>query len=248
MSTGVSIVVGASSGIGECLARQLAAAGEGVALLARRIPELEQIVKEIEQESGSGSVLAVQHDVTDLESVDRIWEDVESQLGQVNSLYFAAGILEVVEPDEFDTTKDKRHFDINTMGGVAWVNAAARRFGPRGSGTIVAISSVAQDRGRVGRPAYNASKAGLDTFLEAVRNRLWRKGVTVTTVRPGFVDTPMVAGAEGLFWLISADRAAELAIRAGRKRRSIVYVPARWRLLMAVIRSIPSFVFRRLNV
>ena len=248
MSTGVSIVVGASSGIGACMARQLAAAGARVALLARRLPEMDQIVEEIERESGGGSAIAVEHDVTDFESVERVWSDVESELGQVDSLYFAAGILEAVQADEFDTGKDKRHFDINTMGGVAWVNAAARRFGPRGSGTIVAISSVAQDRGRVGRPAYNASKAGLDTFVEAVRNRLWRKGVTVTTVRPGFVDTPMVAGAEGLFWLISANRAAELAIRAGRKRRSIVYVPARWRLLMAIIRSIPSFVFRRLNV
>ncbi len=167
--------------------------------------------------------------------------------GQVDSLYFCAGILEEVGADEFDTDLDKRHFDINTMGSVAWVNAAARRFGPRGAGNIIGISSVSQDRGRIGRPAYNASKAGMDVHLEAVRNRLWRKGVTVTTVRPGFVETPMTANVEGMFWEISADRAAELCIAASRKRKAVVYIPARWRLLMFIIRSIPSFVFRKLN-
>ena len=162
-------------------------------------------------------------------------------------MYFAAGILESVEIDEFDTEKDKRHFDINTVGSVAWVNAAARRFGPKGTGTIVGISSVAQDRGRIGRPAYNASKSGMDTHLEAVRNRLWRKGVTVTTIRPGCVETPMTDGLDGLIWLISGDRAAELTIRAVTKRKAIAYIPARWRLMMFVIRSIPSFIFRKLN-
>jgi NAD(P)-dependent dehydrogenase (short-subunit alcohol dehydrogenase family) len=192
--------------------------------------------------------LGLAHDVTDLAGIDPLWQRIEQQLGQVDALYFAAGILEPVGADEFDTDKDKRHFDINTMGAVGWVNAAARRFGPRGRGTIVGISSVAQDRGRVGRPAYNASKAGMDTHLEAVRNRLWRQGVTVTTIRPGFVATPMTEGGEGLFWVISADRAAELVIAAARKRRAVVYVPARWRLMMFVIRNIPSFVFRKLSV
>ncbi|MCA8958316.1 MAG: SDR family NAD(P)-dependent oxidoreductase [Planctomycetes bacterium] len=247
MTPPVSIVVGASSGIGESLARRLAAEGGKVALLARRGPEVERIAKEINQQCGATRALGVAHDVTDWSAVDGLWGRVESELGQVDALYYAAGILEPVEGDEFDTAKDKRHFDINTLGSVAWVNAAARRFGPRGAGTIVGISSVAQDRGRIGRPAYNASKAGMDTHLEAVRNRLWRKGVTVTTVRPGFVQTPMTEGVQGMFWVISADRAAELTIAAGRKRKAVTYIPWRWRPMMGVIRSIPSFVFRKLN-
>ncbi len=193
MSTPVSIVVGASSGIGECIGRRLAAAGHRVGLLARREVEVQRIAGEINAAAESVVAMGFAHDVTDLTAVEPAWERIESELGQVGSLYYAAGILENVELDEFDTAKDKRHFDINTVGSVAWVNAAARRFGPRGAGTIVGISSVAQDRGRIGRPAYNASKAAMDCHLEAIRNRLWRKGVTVTTIRPGFVETPMTA-------------------------------------------------------
>ena len=247
MSSPVSIVVGASSGIGECIGRRLAAAGHKVGLFARREGELQRIVAAINADAGSVVAAGFAHDVTELQTVEPAWERVESEFGQVGSLYYAAAILEDVELDEFDTARDKRHFDINTMGSVAWVNAAARRFGPRGSGTIVGISSVAQDRGRISRPAYNASKAAMDCHLEAIRNRLWRQGVTVTTIRPGFVESPMTAGAEGLFWLISADRAAELTIRCAHKRKAVAYIPARWRLMMTVVRLIPSFVFRKLN-
>lgn len=248
MSRSVSIVVGASSGIGECIARRQAAAGLTVVLLARRGAEVQRIADEINKAGGAELAVAMAHDVTDLDAIDPLWDEIEAAHGQVGWLFFTAGILEVVGEDQFDTIVDKRHFDINTMGSVGWVNAAARRFGPRGGGAIVGISSVAQDRGRIGRPAYNASKAGMDTHLEAVRNRLWRKGVTVTTIRPGFVESPMTADVKGMFWLITADRAAELTIAAARKRKAIVYIPGRWRLMMFVIRNIPSFVFRKLNV
>ncbi len=243
MPSPVSIVVGASSGIGECIARRLGSSAHRVALLARRGAEVERIAGEI----GNGAI-GIGHDVMQWDAAEGIWDEIESKLGPVTSIYFAAGILEEVALDEFDTERDKRHFDVNTVGSVAWVNAAARRFGQRGSGTIVGITSVAQDRGRIGRPAYNASKAGMDTHLEAVRNRLWRKGVTVTTIRPGFVETRMTKDIEGMFWLISADRAAELTIRAATKRKAVAYIPARWALMMFIIRSIPSFIFRKLNV
>jgi NAD(P)-dependent dehydrogenase (short-subunit alcohol dehydrogenase family) len=244
----VSIVVGASSGIGECIARRLAAAGHAVALLARRGAEVERIAKEVNVAAGADVAIGVAHDVTAWSEVEAVWDDVETRLGVVDAMYFAAGILENVASDEFDTEKDKRHIDINTTGSIAWVNAAARRFGQRGHGTIVGLSSVAQDRGRIGRPAYNASKSGMDTHLEAVRNRIWREGVTVTTIRLGMVKTPMTADLEKLMWPISADRAAELSILCARKKKAIAYVPARWRGMMFLIRCIPSFLFRKLNV
>jgi NAD(P)-dependent dehydrogenase (short-subunit alcohol dehydrogenase family) len=108
------------------------------------------------------------------------------------------------------------------------------------------VSSVAQDRGRIGRPAYNASKAGMDTWLEALRNRLWRHGVQVTTIRPGPIETPMTAHL-GLKNLPSADQAAAAILKGRDRRRPVVYVPGKWRLIMFVVRNIPSFVFRRLN-
>jgi NAD(P)-dependent dehydrogenase (short-subunit alcohol dehydrogenase family) len=230
------------------LARRLAQDGTKVALLARRADVVHRIAKGINEEAGAALAFGFLHDVTEHDKVEPLWQVIEEKIGDVGQLYFVAGIMEDVEPDEFDTEKDARHFLVNTIGSVAWVNAAARRFQKKGSGVICGVSSVAQDRGRIGRPAYNASKAGMDTHLEAVRNRLWRKGVCVTTIRPGFVDTPMTQGVKRMFWLISADRAAEVILSCVRKRKAIAYVPARWRMLMCVIRNIPSFLFRRLNV
>lgn len=243
-----AIVVGASQGMGEALARRLAADGTKVALLARRRDEVERIAKEINDKAGAELAFAFSHDVRERDKIEDAWQQAEAKIGDVGQLFYLAGTMPEVELDEFDTDKDVLQFEVNTLGSIAWVNAAARRFQQKGTGVICGVSSVAQDRGRIGRPAYNASKAGMDTHLEGVRNRLWRKGITVTTIRPGFVDTPMTQGVEGLFWLISADRAAELILRSVRKRKAIAYIPARWRLMMFVIRNIPSFVFRKLNV
>ena len=89
---------------------------------------------------------------------------------------------------------------------------------------------------------------GVQTCALPICNRISRHGVRVVTVKPGFVDTPMNSGPGGTLWRISADRAAEIILRAARRGRETVYVPARWRYVMWVIRSIPSCVFKRLRV
>ena len=110
------------------------------------------------------------------------------------------------------------------------------------------ISSVAGDRGRVKNPAYQASKAGLTNYLESLRNRLTRHGVHVLTVKPGFVDTPMLRKAGGgPFWVIPPEQAAADIAKALRKKKQVIYTPARWRWLMLVIQHIPSFLFRRMR-
>jgi len=138
--------------------------------------------------------------------------------------------------------------EINLLGAVAWLDPVAERFGRLGRGTIAGIGSVAGDRGRSGAPAYNTSKAALHTFLEALRNRVGRSGVKVVTLKPGFVETEMVAGLGRLPMMISAERAAEIMLRKIRRGVVVAYVPARWRLVSLVVRSIPSFLFRHLKV
>ena len=88
----------------------------------------------------------------------------------------------------------------------------------------------------------------LAEHLRELRNRLAKLGVKVVTIKPGFVDTAMTRGKEGLFWLISADRAAEIVLNKARRGVVTAYVPARWRLLMTVVRSIPSVIFSKLGI
>ncbi len=245
--SGTCIVVGASSGIGLAIARRLAIAGRKVALVARREKELRAAAALIDESLGRPAASAWVHDAADLDGAEPLFARIEQELGPVDELHYVAGVMPDVAIDEFDLGKDRTQVQVNMLGCIAWCNAAARRFLARKAGCIVGVSSVAQDRGRLGRPVYNASKAGMDTYLEALRNRLWRHGVRVTTIRPGFVETPMTAGLP-LKGAISADKAAGLVLRARDGEKAIAYVPGKWRLIMFVIRNIPSFVFRRLSI
>jgi NADP-dependent 3-hydroxy acid dehydrogenase YdfG len=240
-----AIVVGASSGIGEAIARRLAAEGARVALVARREDELRRVAEGI---GGDGAIVRV-HDVTAYDDVPGLWDGIEAEIGPVDTLVYASGAMLPVGEHEYTFEKDRRMLEVNLLGAVAWCDQAAVRMEAARRGTIVGISSIAGDRGRRGAPVYGASKAGFMTFLEALRNRLSRAGVNVVTIRPGFVDTAMTRGMKGLFWLISADRAAEIILnhaRAGGGRDR--HVPARWWLVSIVIRCLPSWLFRRLSI
>jgi NAD(P)-dependent dehydrogenase (short-subunit alcohol dehydrogenase family) len=245
--TGTCLVVGASSGIGLALARRLALSGRKVAMLARRERELAAQAATTNDVLGRQAAFAYAHDAADLDAVESLFARIEQDLGPVDEVHFVAGVMPDVAIDEFDLGKDRQQVQVNMLGCIAWGNAAARRFLARKAGCFVGVSSVAGDRGRVGRPVYNASKAGMDCYLEALRNRLWRHGVQVTTIRPGFVETPMTAGLK-LKGAIPADKAAELILRARDRRKAVAYVPGKWRLIMTVIKLIPSFLFRRLSI
>ena len=232
-----ALVVGASSGVGAALVKRLAAHGCRVAAVARRKEELEGLATWARAAGGTGEVLPYVADVRDPQSVPELFEAITTELGGLDLMI-----------EEYDTDKDLEMLTTNLSGAIAWLNPAAQRFGRVKRGTIVGIGSVAGDRGRSASPVYNTSKAGFHTYLESLRNRIGRHGVKVVTIKPGFIDTAMTRGLPGLFWMISADRAAEIILDQARKGAVTAYVPARWRYLMMIIKSIPSFIFRRLKV
>jgi short-subunit dehydrogenase len=238
------IVVGASSGIGAAIARQLAVSGSRVAILARRAADLENLALLAHEH-----LHPYPHDVRCPEAVPELFERIERDIGGIDTLVYAAGAMPRIAPNEYAFEKDRAMVEVNLLGAMAWMNLAAARFEAARAGTIVGISSIAGERGRRGNPAYCASKAALTTYLEALRNRCARFGVNVVTVKPGFVDTDMTRGLRGLFWLISADAAARRTLALARRGSSASgYVPARWGLVALAVRLMPSFVFRRLNL
>jgi len=241
-------VIGASSGIGEALARRLAAEGTRVALVGRREPELRRLMGEINSAAGEDRAAAIAHDVRATAEIPELVQGIARVLGGLDLVIYAAGVMPAVAEDEYNTAKDRQMIEVNLVGAVAWLNPVAERMANLGRGTIVGIGSVAGDRGRSGNPVYCTSKAALHAYLEALRNRLARAGVKVVTIKPGFIDTAMTRGKDGLFWVISADRAAEIILDKVRSGTATAYVPARWRMVMAIIRSIPSFIFSRLGI
>lgn len=242
-----ALIVGASSGIGAALARQLARAGYTLALLARREDMLKSLCAGINAEAGETRAVYYVHDVTDYAATPALLQHIVADLGGLDLFIFNSGISRAVGLKKYNFEMDRETTEVNYIGALAWLNPVAEIFQALKAGQIVGISSVAGDRGRVGNPSYNASKAALTCYLEALRNRLTRHGVNVITIKPGFVETDLIKGAKKLFWVVSADKAAADIVKAIKQRKQTVYVPGRWGLLMLIIRHIPSIIFRRLT-
>ncbi|MBW8012757.1 MAG: SDR family NAD(P)-dependent oxidoreductase [Chloroflexi bacterium] len=243
-----AVIVGASSGIGAALAHKLAQEGYLVALLARNQDNLESIAQQINHTAGETQAFVYPHDVTDYDLIPSLFQTILRDLKKIDALVYVSGAQFPVGISEFEFEKDRNMLEVNLLGAVAWLGQAAVLFERMGVGQIVGISSVAADRGRVGNPAYNSSKAGLSTYLEALRNRLTRHGVNVLTVKPGFVDTKLFReNAKASFGVISPEKAANAIWRAMRKRKQQIYTPGWWRWMMLVIRHVPSIIFRRLS-
>ena len=243
-----AIVIGASSGIGAALVTELVRQGYRVAALARREDQLSALADDLNSDPEQPVVLPYGHDVTDYEAVPALFQTIVQALGGLDLVAYVAGVQPPVAADEYNFEKDAAMVEVNLLGAIAWLNETAVRFQRAKAGHIVGISSIAGDRGRVGSPVYNTSKAGLSTYLEALRNRLSRHGVTVTTVKPGFVDTVLLENAPKTFWVISPAEAASQIYAAIRQKKQTVYIPARWRWVGLIIRHIPSFLFRRLKL
>lgn len=242
------IIVGASDGMGAALARKLAKEGYTLALIARRQDKLASLCAEINAAEGEAHALAYAHDVSNYDEVPNLLRKITAELGGLDLLVFMAGVNFPPGLNSYNFEGDRKMIEVNLIGAMAWLSPVAEMFQSAKAGQIVGISSVAGDRGRVGNPGYNTSKAALTTYLEALRNRLTRHGVNVLTVKPGFVKTEMLKAAQGgTPFAISPEQAAEDIYKAMRKRKQLIYTASIWRWIMLAIQHVPSVIFRRLS-
>jgi short-subunit dehydrogenase len=243
------IIIGASEGLGAALARRLAWEGYTLALLARRHELLDALCDEINHASDEQRARGYVHDVTEYDKVPDLLRRIVADLGGLDLVVFVTGIN--YPPggiDKYNFENDRRMVETNLIGAMAWLSPVAAMFQSAKSGQIVGIASVAGDRGRVGNPGYNTSKAGLATYLEALRNRLTRHGVNVLTVKPGFMHTRMLQAAQGPTpFAVSPEKAAEDIWKAMKKRKQVIYTASIWRWIMLAIQHTPSVIFRRLS-
>lgn len=243
-----ALVIGASVGMGAALSQKLANEGYALALVARQKDKLNELCAQINMK-GEKLALAYPHDVSKYKEVPALLKQIVADLGGLDVVIFLAGVnYPPGGMDKYNFDNDRQMVEINLIGAMAWLTPIAEMFQNAKAGQIVGIGSVAGDRGRVGNPGYNTSKAGLHTYLEALRNRLTRHGVNVLTVKPGFVKTEMLKAAVGPTpFAIPVEKAVDDIYNAMRKRKQTVYTPFFWAYIMQVIRHIPSFIFRRMS-
>lgn len=243
------IILGASDGLGAELAHKLAREGYILALLARREEKLESLCNEMNASFSEQRALAYVHDVSEYDKVPDLLRRIVADLGGLDLVIYVAGVN--YPPggiDKYNFENDRIMIEVNLIGAMAWLTPIAEMFQSAKAGQIVGISSVAGDRGRVGNPGYNTSKAGLATYLEALRNRLTRYGVNVLTVKPGFLKTEMLKAAQGATpFAIEPSKAADDILNAMKKHKQQIYTASIWRWIMLAIQHTPSFIFRRLN-
>ncbi len=236
-----AIVIGASSGIGAELAKQLAEGGALVATIARRTDRLQLLSDRYPER-----VFPFAHDVNNIAEVPDLFQKCTDTLTGLDLIIYCSGVMPQVGPHEYSTDKDIDMVNVNMSGAVAWLNCAATRMEGTGHGSIIGIGSVAGDRGRSGNPVYAASKAFMHTYMEALRNRLARKGVKVVTIKPGPVQTEMTA-ALGISNAMPVEKAAQLILHY-KDRTGEHYLSPVHRIIFYIIKRIPSPIFRRLNL
>lgn len=227
--------------MGRAIAQQLAASGCRVGVVARRIERLEELASEY-----PGQIFPFQHDVINREESPALFATITKELGGLDLFVYSSGIMPEIGQHDYPIDADLETIDVNVAGAVVWINLAAQRMDNTRHGSLVAISSVAGERGRFARPVYNASKAFLNCYMEAIRNRIARYGVKVVTVKPGPVDTEMTAGLN-MGGLMDASEAARKILKLSRKTGEHFLKPTH-ALAFFVIRNLPSWLFRRLKI
>ena len=242
----VTIVTGASSGIGRATALALAAQGHRVGLIARRRELLEELAAEIHSRGGTASVAPA--DVADRPALRAAMGSVVKELGPVDVLVANAGYGVPTTLDPFNIADIETTIRVNVLGVIYSIEAVLPQMLRRKTGQIVAISSLAAYKGLPGESAYCASKAAVNAYAEGLRIELRESGVKVATVCPGFVDTAMnTMDAAATPFLISADDAARRIARVVARRKSgVIRFPLPMAWLTDLIARLPDRVVARL--
>ena len=184
-------------------------------------------------------------DLSDAARLEPAFREALAATGHCDLFIYNAGVMHGGDGVTSVADLDSETMEVNAVAAVRMLGLAANWFRVARRGQIAGISSIAGDRGRRGNPAYNASKAALTTYLEGLRNRLAPFGVTVSTVKPGYVGTRLLEGKAGLFWVVSAAEAARIIADRLEKGHEVFYVTRRWALLGIGMRLVPRFLFKR---
>jgi short-subunit dehydrogenase len=242
------LVLGATSGIAEATCRIWAAQGANIFLVARSEAKLAALAADLRVRGGAFVDFAVA-DLDQLEHHPELLAHAITQLGGLDVAYLAVGVLGDQAAAEADIAHAEQILHTNLTAPVSMLTWLANFCVKQGRGTLAVLSSVAGDRGRKSNYVYGASKAGLTAFVDGLRNRVDREGVHVITIKPGPVKTAMTAAMKGNEKFADPNAVAKTiadAIAAGSG--GVLYVPGKWRPIMAVVRAIPDAVFRKMNL
>jgi len=241
----VILLTGASSGIGYSLAKLLPKENCSLALVARRKYLLDELANEIS--SDKKSIKTYKCDVSAIDKVTEVYNQIKSDFGNVHIAILNAGVSGRIEINNFSSELAQEILGANIFGITNWIDVLLPDFLERKEGTIVGVSSIADLKGFPKSGLYNASKAAASIFLESLRIELKPKNINVITVRPGFIRTPMTDKNEFYMpLLMDADKAAEIILKGIKKGKRIIQFPLVMAILAELVRLLPKGLFEYL--
>ena len=242
------LVIGATSAIATACCRLWAEQGHEFFLVARDAEKLQQTAQDLEAR-GAKNVNSFTMDVLDTPQHALMLQQCISTHRQIDIALVAHGTLPDQAACEQDAELALQEFSINGSSVISLLSLLAEQFTLQRCGSLAVISSVAGDRGRPSNYLYGSAKAAVSAFCDGLHARLFKIGVHVITIKPGFVDTPMTQGlALPQALVVSPDYVAKQIVKAIEKKKAVLYTPRFWALIMLIIRSIPNFIFKRLNL
>jgi short-subunit dehydrogenase len=240
----LALITGASSGIGEALARRYVERGWRVALVARRVDAMQALISSLPQATRS-LMRAYVADVQDVDAMVAMAARVRADLGLPDVVVANAGIsvgMDTAEREDLDVLRDT--LAINNLGMAATFHPFVRAMRERGSGTLVGMASVAAIRGLPGHGAYCASKAAVVAYCESLRGDLRGSGVRVVTIVPGYIATPLTAGNRyPMPFLMPVDRFASQAVDAIARGVGYRVIPWQMGVVAKLLRLLPNPAF-----
>jgi len=239
--------LGATKGMGRALARSMAERGDTVCLLGRNTGDLERSAADLSVRGATGSVHCVACDLESPETFAPAIDAARSALGGIDAVIVTAGIFATQEELEADPALAERLLRVDFTNTVLFCEAAKNVLLEERGGTLCVFSSVAGERGRKPVIIYGAAKAGLTQYLEGLDHKHRAEGLHVVTVKPGFVKTSMTADLKPPAFAGEPEAVAKRVLRAIDRGKPVVYAPAIWRFIMAVIRALPRAIMRRIN-
>lgn len=241
------VVFGATSAIAQATLKLFASEGYDCCLVARSKDKL-AILEDDLKIRGTGTIVSIDADLADTKTHTEIFTKIKSKFGEFGIILIAYGTLSDQHACEQSFAETYNELNINFLSVVSLLTIIANIFSDRKQGQIAVISSVAGDRGRQSNYVYGTAKGALTIYLQGLRNRLASKNVTVLTIKPGFVDTPMTKNfTKGVLWS-SPDAIAKGIYKAIIKQKDIVYLPWFWKWIMLIIKLIPEKIFKKLSL
>lgn len=242
------LIIGATSAIALASARLFAAQKAEFFLVGRNTDKLQANADDLLARGASAAHIH-QLDLNHFDAHQEMLEKCFNTLGQVDIALIAHGTLPDQTICEQDVSVALQEFSSNGLSIIALLTLLANRMQAQGFGTLAVISSVAGDRGRPSNYLYGSAKAAVNTFCEGLRGRLFKSGVHVLLIKPGFVDTPMTKDLSlpGLL-VVKPERVAKDIYKAILQQKNMIYTPCFWMLIMLVIKLIPTVLFKRIKI